>query len=63
MQTREEGCDAAASLLALLVFVGVAGLVASAASQALPNGKACYAFQVSGYTTTDLTPAQIHVSW
>jgi uncharacterized protein (DUF885 family) len=30
------------------------------AAQALPNGKAYYAFQVRQYTTTDLTPAQIH---
>jgi uncharacterized protein (DUF885 family) len=30
------------------------------AAQALPNGKAYYAFQVREYTTTDLTPAQIH---
>ena len=32
----------------------------SIAAQALPNGKAYYAFQVRQYTTTDLTPAQIH---
>jgi uncharacterized protein (DUF885 family) len=32
----------------------------SIAAQALPNGKAYYAFQVRKYTTTDLTPAQIH---
>ena len=32
----------------------------SIAAQALPNGKAYYAFQVREYTTTDLTPAQIH---
>jgi len=30
------------------------------AAQALPNGKAYYAFQVRQYTTTELTPAQIH---
>ena len=30
------------------------------AAQALPNGKAYYAFQVRKYTTTDLTPEQIH---
>src|SRR5487761_1620880 len=32
----------------------------SIAAEALPNGKAYYAFQVKEYTTTDLTPAQIH---
>ena len=32
----------------------------SIAAQALPNGKAYYAFQVREYATTDLTPAQIH---
>jgi len=32
----------------------------SIAAQALPDGKAYYAFQVRKYTTTDLTPAQIH---
>jgi uncharacterized protein (DUF885 family) len=32
----------------------------SIAAQALPNGKAYYAFQVRKYTTTDLTPEQIH---
>jgi uncharacterized protein (DUF885 family) len=32
----------------------------SIAAQALPNGKAYYAFQVRQYTTTDLTPGQIH---
>jgi uncharacterized protein (DUF885 family) len=32
----------------------------SIAAEALPNGKAYYAFQVRKYTTTDLTPAQIH---
>ncbi|MDE2448471.1 MAG: DUF885 domain-containing protein, partial [Gammaproteobacteria bacterium] len=32
----------------------------SIAAQMLPNGKAYYAFQVRKYTTTDLTPAQIH---
>ena len=32
----------------------------SIAALALPNGKAYYAFQVRQYTTTDLTPAQIH---
>jgi len=32
----------------------------SIAAQALPNGKAYYALQVREYTTTDLTPAQIH---
>jgi uncharacterized protein (DUF885 family) len=32
----------------------------SIAAQALPNGKAYYAFQVREYTTTDLTPQQIH---
>src|SRR6185437_3150910 len=32
----------------------------SIAAQALPNGKAYYAFQVREYTTTNLTPAQIH---
>jgi uncharacterized protein (DUF885 family) len=30
------------------------------AAQTLPNGKAYYAFQVRQYTTTDLTPEQIH---
>ncbi|MGH8289681.1 MAG: DUF885 domain-containing protein [Steroidobacteraceae bacterium] len=33
----------------------------SIAAEALPNGKAYYAFQVRKYTTTDLTPEQIHV--
>ena len=32
----------------------------SIAAQALPNGKAYYAFQVREYTTSDLTPEQIH---
>ncbi|HEX8757227.1 MAG TPA: DUF885 domain-containing protein, partial [Steroidobacteraceae bacterium] len=32
----------------------------SIAAEALPNGKAYYAFQVREYTTTDLAPAQIH---
>jgi uncharacterized protein (DUF885 family) len=32
----------------------------SIAAQALPNGKAYYAFQVRQYTTTRLTPGQIH---
>ncbi|MGH8325921.1 MAG: DUF885 domain-containing protein, partial [Steroidobacteraceae bacterium] len=32
----------------------------SIAAEALPNGNAYYAFQVRQYTTTDLTPAQIH---
>ena len=32
----------------------------SIAAEALPNGKAYYAFQVREYTTTDLTAAQIH---
>jgi len=32
----------------------------SIAAQALPNGRAYYAFQVREYTTTELTPAQIH---
>ena len=32
----------------------------SIAAQALPDGKAYYAFQVRKYTTTNLTPAQIH---
>ncbi|MFI4884157.1 MAG: DUF885 domain-containing protein [Steroidobacterales bacterium] len=32
----------------------------SIAAQALPNGKAYYAFQVRQYTTTNLTPQQIH---
>jgi uncharacterized protein (DUF885 family)/HD superfamily phosphodiesterase len=32
----------------------------SIAADALPNGKAYYAFQVRQYTTTGLTPAQIH---
>ncbi|HVS76643.1 MAG TPA: DUF885 domain-containing protein [Steroidobacteraceae bacterium] len=32
----------------------------SIAAEALPNGKAYYAFQVRQYTTTDLTPDQIH---
>ncbi|HUN72760.1 MAG TPA: DUF885 domain-containing protein [Steroidobacteraceae bacterium] len=32
----------------------------SIAAQSLPNGKAYYAFQVREYTTTDLTPRQIH---
>jgi uncharacterized protein (DUF885 family) len=32
----------------------------SIAAQALPNGKAYYAFQVREYTTTNLTPEQIH---
>ncbi|MFZ0498722.1 MAG: DUF885 domain-containing protein [Steroidobacteraceae bacterium] len=32
----------------------------SLAAQALPNGNAYYAFQVRQYTTTDLTPEQIH---
>lgn len=30
------------------------------AAEALPNGKAYYAFQVRQYTTTDMTPEQIH---
>ncbi len=30
------------------------------AAEALPNGKAYYAYQVRKYTTTDLTPEQIH---
>ena len=30
------------------------------AADALPNGRAYYAFQVRQYTTTDLTPEQIH---
>ncbi len=30
------------------------------AAQALPNGKAYYAYEVRQYTTTDLTPRQIH---
>jgi uncharacterized protein (DUF885 family) len=32
----------------------------SIAAEALPHGKAYYALQVREYTTTDLTPAQIH---
>lgn len=32
----------------------------SIAAQALPNGKAFYAYQVRQYTTTDLTPRRIH---
>lgn len=32
----------------------------SIAAEALPNGKAYYAFQVREYTTTDLAPARIH---
>jgi uncharacterized protein (DUF885 family) len=32
----------------------------SIAMSDLPNGKAWYAFSVSGYTTTNLTPEQIH---
>jgi uncharacterized protein (DUF885 family) len=32
----------------------------SIAAEALPNGKAYYAFQVRQYTTTNLTPGQIH---
>jgi uncharacterized protein (DUF885 family) len=32
----------------------------SIAALALPNGKVYYAFQVRQYTTTELTPAQIH---
>jgi uncharacterized protein (DUF885 family) len=32
----------------------------SIAAEALPNGKAYYALQVREYTTTNLTPAQIH---
>ncbi|HEY6514598.1 MAG TPA: DUF885 domain-containing protein [Steroidobacteraceae bacterium] len=32
----------------------------SIAAQSLPNGKAYYSFQVREYTTTDLTPEQIH---
>jgi len=32
----------------------------SIAAQALPNGKAYYAFQVREYATTNLTPGQIH---
>jgi uncharacterized protein (DUF885 family) len=32
----------------------------SIAADALPNGKAYYAFQVRTYTTTELTPEQIH---
>ena len=32
----------------------------SIAAQSLPNGKAYYAYQVREYTTTDLTPEQIH---
>jgi uncharacterized protein (DUF885 family) len=32
----------------------------SIAAEALPNGKAYYALQVRKYTTTDLTPGQIH---
>ena len=32
----------------------------SIAAESLPNGKAYYAFQVREYTTTNLTPAQIH---
>jgi uncharacterized protein (DUF885 family) len=32
----------------------------SIAAQSLPNGKAYYAFQVREYTTTNLTPGQIH---
>ena len=32
----------------------------SIAAEALPNGKAYYAFQVREYATTDLTPEQIH---
>ena len=34
----------------------------SIAAEALPNGKAYYAFQVRQYATTDLTPAQIHAT-
>jgi uncharacterized protein (DUF885 family) len=34
----------------------------SIAAYALPNGKAYYALQVREYTTTDLTPAQIHAT-
>ncbi|MGB9430251.1 MAG: DUF885 domain-containing protein [Gammaproteobacteria bacterium] len=30
------------------------------AAEALPNGKAYYAYQVQQYTTTDMTPEQIH---
>lgn len=30
------------------------------AAEALPNGKAYYAFEVRQYTTTDMTPEQIH---
>ncbi|MBU6470401.1 MAG: DUF885 domain-containing protein [Gammaproteobacteria bacterium] len=30
------------------------------AAEALPNGKAYYAYQVRQYTTTDMTPEQIH---
>jgi uncharacterized protein (DUF885 family) len=32
----------------------------SIAADAFPNGNAYYAFQVRRYTTTDLTPEQIH---
>jgi len=32
----------------------------SIAAEALPDGKAYYAFQVRRYTTTDMTPEQIH---
>jgi uncharacterized protein (DUF885 family) len=32
----------------------------SIAAEALPNGKAYYSFQVRQYTTTNLTPGQIH---
>ncbi len=32
----------------------------SIAAESLPNGKAYYAFQVRRYTTTDMTPEQIH---
>ena len=32
----------------------------SIAAEALPNGKAYYAFQVRKYTTTNLTPGEIH---
>ena len=57
---REQVAPALRKLHDYLAGTYVPGARDSIAMSALPNGKAWYAYQLRVYTTTDLTPEQIH---
>ena len=57
---RKEVQPAYARLLKFWTGTYVPGARTTLAAEALPNGKAYYQAQIREYTTTDMTPAQIH---